>query len=97
MSTDSKIAFVGAREYAAAMRFAGFECFGVSSPEEAKTTIQKLSQQNYVLIFVSRDIAPSSILVHNVVVLPGMTGKIGDGGLTDEITRAIGSEINLTV
>ncbi len=95
--TEKKMAFIGPIEYSNAMRFAGLECYGVSSNEEVFDLIKKLDGQEYALIFVSQDIAPKDLNFDNVVIIPGIVKKDDPEELKREITKAIGGEIDLSV
>ena len=92
---EGKIAFIGPREYASVMRFAGFHCFGVSDIQEAQEKIKKLEEEDYALIFISQDVSPENIGMDRVVILPGIA-KGGDKNyLKKEIIKAVGGEIDL--
>ncbi len=97
MTEKQKIAFIGPIEYSNAMRFAGFECFGVSTEDETLDLIEKLDNQGYALIFVSQDIAPTEVNIDKVVTLPGVVKKDDPEELKKEIIKAIGGEIDLSV
>ena len=97
MNNEQRIAFIGPKEYCNAMRFVGFECFGAFDEGQALGLIKKLKNENYVLIFVSQDIAPKDVGFDRVVVLPGMVKSSDPEYLKQEITKAIGGEINLSL
>jgi len=97
MNKSQKIAFVGPGEYCQAMRFAGFECFAVLSQKETQDLIKKLEQEDYALIFVSQDVAPGAIGLDRVVSLPGIVKTSDPHYLKQEIIKAIGGEINLSL
>ncbi len=90
-----KIAFVGPKEYAGVMRFAGFECYSVFNKTEAGKKIKELEEADYALIFVSQDICPDKTGMDRVVVLPGMLEGKDDNFLQEEISKAIGGDIEL--
>jgi vacuolar-type H+-ATPase subunit F/Vma7 len=93
--SDTKIAFVGPREYAKVMRFAGFVCFGVTSTEEAEEKIKELEEKGYALIFVAQDVCPEDIGLDRVVALPGIAKAKDENYLKKEIAKAIGGELDL--
>ncbi len=93
---EKRIAFVGPKEYAKVMRFAGFECFGVLSEDEAKETIKNLEEENYALIFVSQDVCPKEVAMDRIVVLPGVSKKEEDSDyLKKEINKALGGDYDI--
>ncbi len=92
---EEKIAFVGPTEYVDALRFMGFQCFGVLDKKEATEEIKRLEEEQYALIFVSQDICPEKIGLDRVVVLPGILKEKDEKFLKEEITKAIGGEIDL--
>ncbi len=97
MNEKWKIAFIGPQEYCNAMRFAGFECFKVMDENEAVELIEKIENEDYALIFVSQDVAPRDVGLDKVVVLPGMAQASDQDYLKNEIKKAIGGEMNLSV
>ncbi len=94
---ERRIAFIGFPEYVGAMRFFGFDCFGVNSTEEAGEKIKVLKEENYSLIFISQDIAPDDVGLDSVVILPGIAKASDEQYLKKEIAKAIGGEIDLSV
>lgn len=92
---ESRIAFVGPTEYVDSLRFMGFDCFGVLSKEEAEEEIKRLEEEQYALVFVSQDICPDKTKMERVVVLPGILKTKDEKFLKEEITKAIGGEIEL--
>jgi vacuolar-type H+-ATPase subunit F/Vma7 len=94
---EKRVAFIGFYEYVNAMRFFGFECFGVKDIKEAEEKIKELEKENYSLIFVSQDVCPEDVGLDRVVVLPGIAKLSDDQYLKKEIIKAIGGEIDLSV
>jgi vacuolar-type H+-ATPase subunit F/Vma7 len=94
---ERKIAFIGFPEYASAMRFFGFECFGVNDIKEAEEKIKLLREENYSLIFISQDITPDDVGLDRVVVLPGIAKASDEQYLKKEIAKAIGGDVDLSV
>ncbi len=95
MNNSQKIAFVGPKEYANAMRFAGFECFKVFNKKESLEKIEELKKEDYALIFVSQDVCPDDIGFDRVVSLPGTVQASDDNYLKEEIKKAVGGEMDL--
>ncbi len=96
MIQDKRIAFVGPKEYANVMRFAGFESFKALTKKEASDLIEELKEKDYALIFVSQDVAPEKLGLDRVVSLPGAVETSDKDYLKQEIIKAIGGEINIT-
>ncbi len=92
---ESRVAFVGPKEYVDMMRFMGFDCFGVLGKKQAAETISKLEEDNYALIFVSQDVSPDNTGLERVVVLPGVLSKKDDKFLQEEIAKAVGGDIEI--
>ncbi len=92
---EKRIAFVGPKEYAGVMRFAGFECFGALSESNAKEIIEKLEEENYALIFVSQDVCPKGLTMDRIVVLPGIVKEEDPDYLKKEITKALGGDYEI--
>ncbi len=93
--SEKRIAFIGPREYADAMRFAGFQCFSVSGKEEAQGKIEQLEKEEYALIFVAQDVCPDEIGLGRVVSLPGIAQAKDENYLKEEIVKALGGEYEL--
>ncbi len=94
---EKRIAFVGPFEYVNAMRFFGFECFGVNDIKEAEEKIEKLKEEKYSLIFVSQDVCPENIGLDSIVALPGIAKASDEQYLKKEIAKAIGGDMDLSV
>lgn len=92
---EERIAFVGPNEYVNAMRFVGFDCFGVLDKDNAMEEIKRLEEEQYAIIFVAQDVCPDKIGLERVVVLPGILKEKDEEFLKEEITKAIGGEIEL--
>ncbi len=92
---ERRIAFIGPKEYAQAMRFMGFICFGVLDEKEAEEEIIRLIDEDYALIFVAQDVSSDKIRSERVVVVPGIAKKEDKDFLSEEITKAVGGEIEL--
>ncbi len=92
---QERIAFIAHKEYVNTMRFAGFECFPVTDKERAVEKLRELEEEDYALIFISQDVAPDKIGLERVVVLPGIIKKKDEKFLQEEISKAIGGEMQL--
>ncbi len=93
--SEKRIAFVGPEEYADAMRFAGFRCFGITNKEEVEEKIKQLEKEDYSLIFVSQDVCPEDVGLGRVVAVPGITQEENENYLKNEIVKALGGEYEL--
>lgn len=88
---NSKIAYIGPKEYSMIFSFLGFYCFSVEKKEEFEDTLKNVKEEGFDLIFASQDIVSKETL--DIVVLPGIVKKEDKDYLKEEIKRAIGTKL----
>ena len=99
-----KIAVMG--EYDSIYGFAtlGLDTFPVSGREEARSTLRRLAEGNYGIIYMTYALAaelPEDLeryggqLVPAIIRIPGVHGNTGAGiqGVKDSVEKAVGSDI----
>lgn len=91
LKEETKIAFIGPKEYFEIFSFLGFYCFPVNKKEDFFEVLDSVKKENFGLIFASQDIVEKE--TPDIVVLPGIVKKNDKDYLREEIKRAVGTKL----
>jgi len=98
------IAVLGDRDSVMGFKVLGLDVFPVEHAEEARTTLHKLAKENYAVIYLTEQLAPSleaeihrykDELTPAIILIPGKEGSLGIGmsNVSRAVERAIGADI----
>ena len=99
-----KIAVVGNRDAILPFRLIGFQTYPVAEPQEAVSTLRKLSRENFGIIYLTEDIAqaiPETVAYYDqqltpaLILIPTHRGTTGLGRqrIRDNVEKAVGQDI----
>jgi len=99
-----KIGVIGDKQSVQGFKAVGLDVFDCNTKEEAKSTLHKISRDNYAIIYVTESIyeqIKESIYEYNeerlpaIIPIPGMQGTlgIGIGNIKKAVEKAVGADI----
>ncbi|MBC2576766.1 V-type ATP synthase subunit F [Peptostreptococcus canis] len=99
-----KIGAVGDKDSILAFKSIGIEVHPVTDEKEARTTVDRLAEENYGLIFVTEHVAQNiedtierykKKLIPAIILIPSNQGTLGMGmdDINKNVEKAVGSNI----
>jgi V/A-type H+-transporting ATPase subunit F len=99
-----KIGVIGDKQSVQGFKAVGLDVFDCNTKEEAKSTLHKISRDNYAIIYVTESIyeqIKESIYEYNeerlpaIIPIPGMQGSlsIGLSNIKKAVEKAVGADI----
>lgn len=99
-----KAAVMGDRDSVYGFAALGLEVFPTESADEASTTIRRLAENDYAVIYITEALAAqlhaemehySESITPAIITIPGVTGNTGAGiaMVKKSVERAVGSDI----
>ena len=99
-----RIAVLGDRESVLGFKALGLDVFPAESVEEARSTLHRLAQENYAVVYLTEQLAQymtddlgryKDELTPAVSLIPGKEGSLGIGmaNVKKSVERAVGADI----
>lgn len=99
-----KVAVIGDRISVCGFKSVGFDVFFVTQEQEAVSTLRRLADDNYAVIFITEKLAKElgdeidrykDSVTPAIILIPGVSGNTGDGlsSVLKSIERAVGSQL----
>ena len=99
-----KIGVIGDKDSVLGFKAIGMSVFSVTSPQEAGEALERMVDDNYVVIYITEQVANDIMdriekykdrKLPAIILIPGNQGSLGIGmqGIKKSVERAVGADI----